>query len=221
MKYLLIESCTERGLVAVLDDNSLIESLELPFGFQNSRYLLPAIATFLQKHEVEAVAAGVGPGSYTGIRVGTAAAKAIAYSRKLPLVGICTLKGFVPEINGRFAAVVDAKIGGIYLLKGEKRDKDVVYLSEPMLCSITSVEEWLSDVEFLCTPNATVIRPRLEKTYPENKWKWIEMAPSPKDLNKEFQNKINESPSSLDYHLDLLYLRKTQAELEREQNLID
>ena len=123
MLTLLIEASTERGMIAILDKENILFHEELPFGYNNSKYLLPTIekalhVTNLSVKQLSTIAVGIGPGSYTGIRIAAATAKALSYACKIPLVGICTLEGFVPNRDGSFATIIDAKISGTYLIKG-------------------------------------------------------------------------------------------------------
>jgi tRNA threonylcarbamoyladenosine biosynthesis protein TsaB len=215
MHYLLIESSTERGIVAILDGLNPVKVIELPFGLQNSRYLTPAVSELLSTYPVEAIAVGIGPGSYTGIRVAASFAKSLAYAKKLPLVGICSLDGFIPDVDGTFASILDAKIGGFYVLKGIKQNGAVTFTSKPALYDIKLVPECLKDVEIICSPNIAPLQKRL----PSNSWTWLEKTPDPKQLAISFLSSFKKAAVFPEYSLELLYLRKTQAELERaEQN---
>jgi tRNA threonylcarbamoyl adenosine modification protein YeaZ len=65
---------------------------------------------------LDLIAVGTGPGSYTGIRVGTALAKALAYGWEVPLIGFCSLKAFSRDLP----VLVDARMGGFYALIDQK-----------------------------------------------------------------------------------------------------
>ncbi len=67
--------------------------------------------------DIEGVAVSIGPGSFTGLRVGLAAAKGICWSRRLPLAGVPSLKALAACVKtdcDRFIAVKDAKRGEFY-----------------------------------------------------------------------------------------------------------
>jgi tRNA threonylcarbamoyl adenosine modification protein YeaZ len=119
VKTLIIDTSHERSLVAFAEGVDILLTLPLPAGLQSSTYLFPTIEAGFQKlkltsRDLEAVAVTLGPGSFTGIRVGVAAAKGIAAPKGLPLIGLCSLQGFLTEKNG--AALIDARIGGAYVL---------------------------------------------------------------------------------------------------------
>lgn len=220
MLTLLIETSTERGLIAVLEQGSVLFQKTLPFGYQNSTYLLPTIEAELKQHRISLkqlslIAVGIGPGSYTGLRVGVVVGKTLSYALKLPLVGVCSLEGFVPDSNGPFAAIIDAKIGGVYLLKGIKSDEGIVYASQPEICEGEQVQEKLKEIHTLVTPYSARIQPLLHTRFPDNKWTWQEVEPSAVLLGLSALKKFQQGQFSSDTHLDLLYLRKTQAEIEK------
>lgn len=220
MITLLIETSTERGIVALYDNTTPLFHAELPFGYNNSKFLLPTLEKELKEakislNQIGLIAVGIGPGSYTGIRIGVMVAKTLAFAEKLPLVGVCTLEGFVPDQDGTFAAVIDAKIGGLYLLKGKKKGNHITYTSQPEVCALEKIGERLTDVETLITPCSTRIKPLLEKHYPGSSWKWLEASPNPLHLIKSALDKFKKGEASSDTHLNLLYLRKTQAEVEK------
>ena len=86
---LLIETSTERGLIAIGSKNQILFEKALPFGFNNSTHLIPTIDEALSKLQIkisdlQGIAVGIGPGSYTGIRIGAAAAKTLSFACRLP-----------------------------------------------------------------------------------------------------------------------------------------
>lgn len=113
MTVLIIDTTTERGLVALGNfDGTIVAEKRLPAGFQNSDHLFPTIQELEIKPEtLVLIICAVGPGSFTGIRVGAVVAKTLSFVNKVPLVGVCTLEGFAAP------ALIDAKMGGAYVLQ--------------------------------------------------------------------------------------------------------
>lgn len=224
MPILILDTSTERGFVAIIQEMELLYHVQLPFGMQNAQSLLPEIqqglaSTGYSIDKIDFVAVGIGPGSYTGIRVGATVAKTLAFACGLPLVGVCSLDAFVPSRDGAFAAVIDAKVGGVYLQMGCRQRGIVSEVSEPQIYPINKAAEMLCHVPTLVTPNAAQLRPKLEKeaVLLNLKWQWQERYPSPVDMARKAKQKIDNQEFSLEGRLDLLYLRKTQAEIEKEK----
>lgn len=199
---LLIETSTERAMVAIVKGEKLLFHAALPFGFQHSRYLLPQIDAGLKISKIEAIAVGIGPGSYTGMRVGAMTAKTLAYASKIPLVGICTLHTF----HAKAPVLIDAKIGGCYLAIGENAAE---------VLPLDQLYNRLQGLSHLVTPHATPLKAKLDLLYPNNPWQWEELAPNPLRMASLAARKLANGEFTLDGHLELLYLRKTQAEIER------
>ncbi|MDR3211696.1 MAG: tRNA (adenosine(37)-N6)-threonylcarbamoyltransferase complex dimerization subunit type 1 TsaB [Planctomycetota bacterium] len=93
---LVLESATERGGVALLRAGQLVEAIDLAPGLRHGRDLLPAAERLLKNWgvrttELAALAVSGGPGSYTGLRVGAMAGKALAWAGGQPLLGVSSL----------------------------------------------------------------------------------------------------------------------------------
>jgi len=213
MKCLLIETSTERGFVAIFEGKTLVLHTELPIGFQNSTFLLPEVdrafkVLEMKPSELDYIGVGTGPGSYTGIRVGAITAKTLAFALNKPLVGICSLEGFIPTDDGVFAAVIDAKIGGVYVHLGEKRGDQIEWLSKPEVFPLAEAAEVMRVARMIVTPNATMIKNKLIGY----DWIWEERSPDVQYMARRVAEAMQQGVSG---ELELLYLRKTQAEINR------
>ena len=220
--FLIIETATSRGLIALCSKEGVIGHTELLLGLSNSRALEPALQKLLQEHKVlprslQFVAVGQGPGSYTGLRVGAASAKAIAVGCNIPLVGINSLRGFLPpeDFMGSFVAAIDAKIGGVYMLRGTKTAGGVIFEGDESLTPFEEFEEALKSIDAIATPSWEPLQKRLKNSF--NK-KVFEVGPSVQQLFLESKNKFENKEYSVDASLPLLYLRLTQAEMEKLPN---
>ncbi len=212
---LLLDTSTERGLIALAKGKQIVIQKELPFGLQNAQNLLPCIEKCTQEcgfapQDLQGVAVGVGPGSYTGIRVGVAVAQGLALACHIPWISLCTLECFLPSQNGTFAVVIDAKIGGMYVWKAKRHGQIVTSLSEAQLLPLPEVQSFLDDVEIIVTPHLNLIQPKIniQKT-------WEEQPPQAHRMAELAQLKFSHHDVVHDDRVELLYLRKTQAELNK------
>lgn len=220
MFSLVIDTSTERGFAAFFNGHEAVFQGHFPFGLNNSKYLLPEIDRGFKTlgrtpQELDYIAVGIGPGSYTGIRVGVITAKTLVFALKKPLVAFCSLEAFIPSKEGSYAIILDAKIGGAYVLKGIAHDKDFKTEEHPQIVPLSDLGAYLSDVDILVSPNMSVIKPKIEDLYPERAWVWEEWEPHALHLNHLTAAKFAKGEYSDGSHLELLYLRKTQAEIER------
>lgn len=201
---IVIETSTERAIVALFKEGNLASLSELPSGLTSSKHLITALQTVIGTHQIDLVISGVGPGSYTGIRVGASIAKAYAFARRLPIVGVCSLEGFQPFNDGSFAAVIDAKISGVYIRFGVKNGESVTWEDKAQVLSLEDAADRLLQVEYAVTSHKEVLQQKLP--HPG----WIERYPDPLAIYKAGIQSV----PRLDYSLELQYLRKTQAEIE-------
>lgn len=219
MLSLCLDTCTERGVVAIHDGLTLLYHELLPFGLHNSTSLMPSVAKGLaqlgaEPHQLNLIVVAAGPGSYTGIRVGVAAAKMMAFAHQIPLVAVSTLHGLVPEIDGPYAAVIDAKVGGAYYLMGQKTGDTLVHLTDPALLTIEELCRELSQVKYIVTPVKGALQQRMGSA---DTWIWTESAPDATQMVKVALKRFHGGHQRTDGHVDILYLRKSQAEIDREK----
>ena len=97
MYILHIETSTKICSVAISENDRLIEVIDLPEGMNHTALLAPSIDRILRScqlipKDLGAIAVSSGPGSYTGLRVGSSTAKAMAYSLRIQIVPVPTLE---------------------------------------------------------------------------------------------------------------------------------
>lgn len=215
MTYLLIDTSTERGFVGVCQNQRILEFEELPRGLQSSRHffeILQELST--QPQEFSCVGVGVGPGSYTGIRVGVAVAKCISFTLGIPLVGASSLTAFPSERSSDFYSVLDARSGGFYVQKGQYVEKTVIQWQAPQLLNEKEME--LLKGNSLVGPDGKKILCRLNQLYPEENWTFEEVSPSISSFAREVEEQRKLGKERHDGSLEILYLRQTQAEREKK-----
>jgi len=119
---LAIESATPYGSVALVDRGEVVRETILPAGRQASETLLAAVTgLFLpggpSPPDVECVAVSAGPGSFTGLRVGMAAAKGLCFGWGVPVVRVPTLAALASRFPGEgrtVCPVLDARKKEVY-----------------------------------------------------------------------------------------------------------
>ena len=91
MRTLVIDTATQALSVALLEDGDAIGHFHEIVGRGHAEALVPVIAALPDGGRADAIAMDLGPGSFTGVRIGIAAAKALALAWSLPLHGYCAL----------------------------------------------------------------------------------------------------------------------------------
>jgi tRNA threonylcarbamoyladenosine biosynthesis protein TsaB len=105
MRTLAIDSATEACSVAVFDDGVLIAGEYRILGRGHAELLVPMIAALPDKGRADRVLVALGPGSFTGVRVGLAAAKALAFAWGSELQGYSTLALVAAMAHEHWSAV--------------------------------------------------------------------------------------------------------------------
>ena len=114
-KVLAIDTSTSRTSVAIIDGDTVVFN-----GFRDGATAhgpsLPALVQeALAVSEVDEVVVGMGPGPFTGLRVGIAFAQSFALARQIPVRGVCSLDAIAAQINEKdFTITVDARRKEVY-----------------------------------------------------------------------------------------------------------
>ncbi|MEQ9410565.1 MAG: tRNA (adenosine(37)-N6)-threonylcarbamoyltransferase complex dimerization subunit type 1 TsaB [Fuerstiella sp.] len=112
MKILALDTSGFEGSIAVADDRKIMAEQFLPSeGRRHAQTLVSETASLLQQlglgpADIDAVAVSVGPGSFTGLRVGVVFAKTFAWANDAQLVAVDTLRALAQQIDGRHEQVL-------------------------------------------------------------------------------------------------------------------
>lgn len=163
MLVLGIETATSSCSVALVDEGGLTSERTLGAPQQALEWLVPAIEGILRDcHvrpiDVQGVAVSVGPGSFTGLRVGIATAVGWAQARGIPACGVPTLLALAAQCaGGRLVApVLDARRGevasALFLQEGDRwrpLTEELTAPPEAVVARFRAVDESLDDLTFV------------------------------------------------------------------------
>ncbi len=134
MIILGVESSASAASVAVFKDDKLISEVFCNTGLTHSQTLMPMISKCLKNcsltvDDIDKIAVSVGPGSFTGIRIGVATVKGIAFTKNIPCVPVSTLESMsknISSFDGIVCCVMDARCQQVYnaLFENGKRITD-------------------------------------------------------------------------------------------------
>ena len=122
MRVLALETSAKACSAAVTEDGRVVASAFQCTGLTHSRTLMPMVEAMLKNAELivadcDAIAVANGPGSFTGIRIGVAAAKGLAFAAEKPVVGISTLEAMARNAifwDGLVVCAMDARRQQVY-----------------------------------------------------------------------------------------------------------
>jgi tRNA threonylcarbamoyladenosine biosynthesis protein TsaB len=150
-----ISTSTSRVGCAIGGHEGILGAVYSSRGKRHAETLTPAIEFLCRQTRVDlkdlgAVAVDVGPGMFTGLRVGIAAAKALAHARQLPMVGIPSLDllAFQPRFSSRrIVCAIDAGRGEIFHAHYRQVPGGVQRITEPAVGSAEELASHLTEVD--------------------------------------------------------------------------
>lgn len=146
MKILSIDTSSNICGVSILDNDNLICNLDNDTGRTHSENLMPMIKDALSKakitlNKIDLIVCDIGPGSFTGIRIGIATIKAFSDSLNIPCIGISSLEALAYNINNNsnlVCSILDCKNDNCYFALYERKEKIFETLIEPQAEDIYS-----------------------------------------------------------------------------------
>jgi tRNA threonylcarbamoyladenosine biosynthesis protein TsaB len=155
MRVLSMDTATKSCSVAVVDNKTILSELTVVNTQTHSKHLMGMVdqaigMAGLDIGQIDGISITKGPGSFTGLRIGVIAAKALAAALDIPIVGICTLEALAHQGRGHLPLVcpmIDARRGEIYwaLFRIEKS----VFVSQAPACALP-VADAIRDIEEPC-----------------------------------------------------------------------
>ena len=230
MKILALETSAKAVSAAVSENGRILASGYQDTGLTHSRTLMPIVEhilknTDLKLSDMDAIAVAVGPGSFTGLRIGAATAKGFALALDKPIVAVPTLDALaynVFETNKFICPIMDARRNQVYAAFYMWENDKLIRLTDHMAESIERVieiAEMLEQEVIFLGDGVPVHRERLEQN--------PAFLFAPAHCNMQRASAVaalgaimaEEGLAKPGNAFELIYLRKSQAEREREARL--
>lgn len=229
MKILGIDTSTMAANVAVLEDDKLICEYTINTKKTHSQKLMPMIENMLKISDIEikdmdAIGICVGPGSFTGLRIGMATAKAMAHVNNIPLIGVNSLEILGSNIelsNKKICVILDAQRNQVYTCKYRYEDNKSKALEE---INIKPIDDLLEELH--ATNEEWVILGEAVYKYKEKIEAILNITiPSPANhitkassLCVLAKDKLEQNTDVYNcYDINPMYIRKSQAEEQYEE----
>ena len=125
---LAIDTSTSRTCVAIIEDGTVLWQGDRDGATAPGPALPALVQQAVVGRSIDQVVVGMGPGAFTGLRIGIAFAQSFALAREIPVRGVCSLDAIAAQIDSKdFIVTVDARRKEVYWA----RYKDGVRVSEP------------------------------------------------------------------------------------------
>ena len=148
MKILAVDTSATSASVCVAQENKIIGEFSINTALTHSQTLIPMIEQLAEKtgvtlDNIDAIAVNAGPGSFTGVRIGVAAVKGIAFSRNIPCVSVSTLESMAYNMLDNdciVCSVMDARCSQVYNSLFRVKDGKVTRLIEDRALSLIDLK---------------------------------------------------------------------------------
>ena len=155
MKILAFETSAKAASAALTENGKLLAESYQNTGMTHSQTLMVMAQDLLKQcgltaRDVDAVAVANGPGSFTGVRIGVAAAKGFAWGREIPCVGVSTLEAMVLTLGawqGYVCPVMDARRSQVYNALFHVSGGKLERIREDRAISLADLGEELKNLE--------------------------------------------------------------------------
>ena len=228
MKILAFDATAKSASVAVADGEKILACYNIDNGLTQSELLLPMAEDMLRSlklsfSDIDLLATSVGPGSFTGVRIGVSLLKGLAFSKNIPCVGVSTLEALAENmrgLNGIILPCMDARRAQVYSATFRYDGSILTRLTEDRAIALSDLAEELRSYEnesiYLSGDGYSVARTALTKA-------GIALSQTPEllilenaaSVAKVALKKYKNGEAVSDVELSPIYLRMPQAERER------
>ena len=202
------------GVFALFQDSAVVEVLHREI--KDSSHPCALFEQLLDRHKVHldditCLACGVGPGSYTGIRSAAATMKGIAFATQKPIVAIPSLLLFAPVESGTYCIAADGGIGGVFVQEISIEEEKCHVVCPEALEREAFLTRASSGVKIVVKSRDWLMRKGLDPSLA-----YREVSPHVNIVARVVIQDFNAGRYYTASTLPLLYLRKTQAEIDRQ-----
>ncbi len=223
MKILAVDSSAATASVALLDDGIITGELSLTNGLTHSQTLLPMVDTLLKSlglkcEDIDAFACASRPGSFTGLRIGIGTIKGLAYGVDKGAIGVCTLDALAQNVRVSdciIAPIMDARRNQVYNALYKNENGQLRRIAEPRALSVDKLAEEITQRTIFVGDGVRAYRDILTEKLGDR----CILAPPNMLLQSAASIAVCASAHTPEDPalLSAMYLRKPQAEREREQ----
>lgn len=217
MLVLSVDTSSSVCAVSLQENYNLIDEIDLDNGKTHSENFMPIVAEILEKNnkelkDINLIAAVVGPGSFTGIRIGIASIKALAEVYNIPVVEVTSLESLARnvEVKNVVCSLIDAKNNQVYAgIFDANYEKLEDYIADDINTVIESLKKY-NNIILVGDGSekfADLLKENLVKVEFSNENKQKAFSAGLIGLKKFEKNEVKNADS-----INPIYLRKSQAE---------
>ena len=172
MRLLAYDTSSEVLSAALFDGTKKIAEVESPAFTRHSSVLVPTLEKLLKDHkillnQIDVLAVGLGPGSFTGLRVGITAAKIFSYACTMKVIGVSSLEAIAlgaGDFDGEIAVILDAKKEKLYAAIFQIQNRMLRVVQSPRLVKISTLLKGVKIPRIFFGDGVKIYRDQILKT---------------------------------------------------------
>lgn len=228
MKILAFDGTAKAATVALTDGDRTLGYYTVDNGLTQSELLLPMAENLLSSlkltfSDVDIFATSVGPGSFTGVRIGVSLVKGLAFGKNIPCVGVSTLEALAENLKplkGILVPCMDARRGQVYSATFRSDGKNIERLTEDRAIALSALAEELREYRDECIYLSgdgyeVARRALLSDSIPLSATPELLILENAVSVAKVAKRSYERGEAVSDSELSPVYLRMPQAERER------
>ena len=211
--------------IALKKDNSTIIEINKENIKNHNEELLPILNSFLENNkislnEINCIIMGIGPGSFTAIRIAFSTIKTICYAKNIPIIGVSSLETLYQNIasyNGIKVSMIDARKGSIYanIYKDNNKIKENLDLTYEEIVNLIKDTTTKDDTITLCGDGFSKNEPYFLEKLQEYKLNKLDNSYNIIKASNSIlmsEERYNKKEFDNIFSLNPLYIRKSEAE---------
>ncbi len=228
MKILAFDGTAKAATVALTDCDRTLGYYTVDNGLTQSELLLPMAENLLSSlkltfSDVDIFATSVGPGSFTGVRIGVSLVKGLAFGKNIPCVGVSTLEALAENLKplkGILVPCMDARRGQVYSATFRSDGENIERLTEDRAIALSALAEELREYRDECIYLSgdgyeVARRALLSDNIPLSATPELLILENAVSVAKVAKRSYERGEAVSDSELSPVYLRMPQAERER------
>jgi tRNA threonylcarbamoyladenosine biosynthesis protein TsaB len=233
LKILGIDTTTDILNVTIIENGVLIFDymINKP-GITHSSILIPSLRNIMKiaeinLNELDGIAVSIGPGSFTGLRVGLATAKGLAFSLSIPIIGVNSLEAYAlrwKELPGILCPIIKARKDDYYFTfyQKERNNENLIRIEEYQCLNWTKISQifakYKEQIFVFGQGLLEILRYDKDRYYHNNNVTFIvreQDPPGAKYIALIGDKKISKSVKDNIYEMSPFYINKSGAELKK------
>lgn len=229
MRTLAVETATVTASCAVVEDGRVLGELNTSHAKTHSQQLVPMIQSLLElldlkTDQIDLFAASIGPGSFTGLRIGIVTVKGMAFALKKPVCGVPTLDALAYSVNdfdGVVCPMLDARNSQVYTAVYRKNNGQFSRISDYLAIPAAELAGMLADYReevLILGDGAPLHYETIKNMVQQPVWQADKALFLPRAACSALlaEKQVQSGNVSSPFELKPFYLRKSQAERMKE-----